>query len=301
MSELSWYKKSRNWFLYLFIISTVKVIRTLPRMTGIKFLRAIARLFFILVRKERNKTIAHLTQAFGKEKSAREIKELARDVYLHFGTVAADYICIPGLLKKNFLKTEVSVSGIENLEKIKKQGLGAIFLTGHFGNFELLAAWTARNGFPLNVVGKPIFDERLNRLVVETRQLAGMVNIPRGKGTREIIRCIQRKETLGILIDQDTKVQGIFVDFFNKPAHTATAPVFLSQKYKIPIIPIFMRLCEGYKYEVICEPEIKLQDTGNPEEDLVVNTQKCSDAYQKIITRYPEQWVWMHRRWKKQP
>jgi KDO2-lipid IV(A) lauroyltransferase len=104
-----------------------------------------------------------------------------------------------------------------------------------------------------------------------------------------------------MLIDQDTKVDGVFVKFFNQWAHTAVGPVVLARKYGLKIIPVFMRLNSHFTYYIEVQEPLRLEFTGNREHDLIVNTQKCSDAYEGIIRQYPEQWVWMHRRWKKQP
>jgi KDO2-lipid IV(A) lauroyltransferase len=104
-----------------------------------------------------------------------------------------------------------------------------------------------------------------------------------------------------MLIDQDTSVEGVFVNFFGRPAHTAVGPVALAMKYQVPIIPIFMRMKKNLKYHVECSAPLDLLTTGDEEHDLLVNTQKCSDAYERIIRRFPSQWVWMHERWKKQP
>ena len=91
---------------------------------------------------------------------------------------------------------------------------------------------------------------------------------------------------------------GVFVDFFGIPAHTPTGPVLLASKYEVPIVPIFMWLKEDLTYQLECFPALELSRTNDPVHDLQVNTQKCSDAYERIIRQHPEQWAWMHKRWK---
>ena len=116
-----------------------------------------------------------------------------------------------------------------------------------------------------------------------------------------ILRALKKGHSVGMLIDQDTKVQGVFVDFFGKPAHTPTGPSVLARKLDLPIIPIFMYMKDDLTYHLECQPPLELIKTSNQEKDIKDYTQKCSDAYEAIIRRYPEQWVWMHKRWKTQP
>ena len=293
-------KRIKNTIIYFFVLFFVHFIRLVPRRIGIAMMRTLGRIAFWAARSERDKTIRHLTFAFGKEKSAKEIKGLARSVFLHFSMAAVDAIRIPVFVKKG-INQFVSTENMQYAENARDAKRGPIILTAHFGNWEFMGAWLAQNGFPLRVIGTSAYDPRLDKMIVKTRNGAGYKNIARGKNTREIIRVLRQGIPLGILIDQDTRVEGVFVDFFGRKAHTATGPVVLAQKFNVPIVPIFIRLKKDLNYHIECFPPIKLEDTGNPEKDLVVNTQKCSDAIEQMVQRYPEQWVWMHERWKKQP
>jgi KDO2-lipid IV(A) lauroyltransferase len=104
-----------------------------------------------------------------------------------------------------------------------------------------------------------------------------------------------------MLIDLDTKVEGVFVKFFNRWAHTAIGPLVLAEKYGVKIVPVFMRLKKDLTYHIEIQDPLQLQFTEDKERDLFVNAQKCSNVCEQIIRHYPEQWVWMHERWKKQP
>jgi len=107
---------------------------------------------------------------------------------------------------------------------------------------------------------------------------------------------------LGMLVDQDiSDVNGVFVDFFGKKAHTPAGPVILAARYGVPIIPVFMHLEKNLTYCVKCYEPIEIVNTGNPKADVIINTQKCSDIYEAVIREHPEQWAWFHRRWKTQP
>jgi Kdo2-lipid IVA lauroyltransferase/acyltransferase len=293
-------KRIKNDLIYILVAFFVKILRLLPRRTAMAMMRGLARCAFCLARKEREKTIRHLTWAYGQEKSRAEIKTLARRVFRHFGGAAADAIRMPVLIK-NGLDRLVTVAGEEHLRQALQDGHGVIILTAHFGNWELLAAWIAQRGYAIKALGRAAYDPRLDRMIVSGRRQAGTINITRGKGTREIVRTLHQNECLVLLIDQDTNVEGVFVDFFNRPAHTAVGPVVLAKKYQAAIIPsfIFQKPDDSYHFEF--QPRVQMVWSTDDARDIVVNTQKCSDAIEAMVRRYPEQWVWMHERWKKKP
>lgn len=300
MSKRSYYKRLRDRLFSTFIRLLIAALCHLPRLTAIRVMRWVGLLTFTLDARGRKRTIAQLSMAFGHENSAAEIRALAAQVYRHFATAMTDTMRLPVILRHGINRL-ISVHGIHHLDQALASGQGVLMITGHFGNWELLGAWLAQNGYPLRVVGTILENAGLNKIVVDMRNQAGYTNIARGTGTREILRSLRQGCAIGMLIDQDTKVQGAFVEFFGRPAHTPTGPVILARKFEVPIIPIFMHLQADITYRIECEPPLTLEYTTDEARDLVVNTQKCSDVYERIIRRFPEQWVWMHKRWKKQP
>lgn len=283
-----------------FLRGLIWFLRRLSRRQAIALMRLVGRLLFLLDTRGRARTLRHLSMAFGKEKSPAEIDRLAAGVYRHFSTALADIMRLPLLLAAG-LDSLIQARGMHHLDQALATGQGVLMITGHFGNWELLGAWMAKSGYPLRVVGAPLENPGLDQIVVEMRNQAGYTNIARGEATRDIIRYLRQGAAIGMLIDQDTRVQGVFVSFFGHPAHTPTGPVLLARKFKLPIIPIFMHLKDDLTYQVECEPPLALRHTDDEAGDILANTQACSDAYERIIRRFPEQWVWMHKRWKTQP
>jgi len=300
MAKNASYKKIRDLLFAQSLKLLIRGLRHLPRRTAIWLMQGLGVLIFTFAKDDRLRTISQLSMAFGPEKSAAEIRALAAQVYRHFAIALADTMRLPVILSQG-LDTLISVQGIHHLEQALADGQGVLMITGHFGNWELLGAWMAQNGYPLRVVGTTLENPGVDKIVVEMRNQAGYTNIARGAGTRDIIRYLRQGCAIGMLIDQDTKVPGVFVHFFGRPTHTPTGPAILARKFKIPIIPIFMHLKDDLTYQIECEPPLDLEYTADEARDLVVNTQKCSDAYERIIRRFPEQWVWMHKRWKTQP
>ena len=300
MAKNASYKKIRDRLFAQFLNLLISGLRRTPRLAAIWLMRGIGLLIFTFDKSGRLRTIAQLSRAFGHEKSTAEIHRLAAQVYRHFATAIADTMRLPVILRQG-INTLISAQGMHHLEQALADGQGVLMITGHFGNWELLGAWMAQNGYPLRVVGTTLENPGLDKIVVEMRNQAGYTNIARGAGTRDIIRYLRQGCAIGMLIDQDTNVPGVFVQFFGRPTHTPTGPVILARKFQIPIIPIFMHLKDDLTYQIECEPPLDLKYTADEARDLVVNTQKCSDAYERIIRRFPEQWVWMHKRWKTQP
>lgn len=300
MNTQPFYKKIRDDIFYAFVVFLIKLMRMMPRSAALHIMRLLGNIAFIFGGNARKRTIEHLTFAFGSEKDASEIKKLARQVFVHFATAAADLVRLSKIIDAG-INNIVTSEGIEHLDKAFADGKGVMMLTGHFGNWEVLGAWLIQNGYQMKVVGTSLFDPRLDKILVETRNQAGYTNIARGKGTREILRTLKSGQAIGMLIDQDTKAEGEFATFFGRPAHTPMGPVVLAGKMGLPLIPIFMHMREDFTYHVKCEPPIDMTRTDDEENDIKFNLQRCSDVYEKVIREHPEQWVWMHKRWKTRP
>ena len=290
----------RDSIFYFLVAMLIRFLRLLPRMTAIRLMRFLGGITFTLAGKARGKTIRHLSMAFDKEKSAAEINLLARRTFVHFFTAAADLLRLPKLMDRGLDKI-VTTEGMHHLDEAFTAGRGALMITAHYGNWEVLGAWLGLHEYPIKVVGTALFDPRLDKILVETRNKAGYTNIARGKGTREILRTLKEGKAVGMLIDQDTNVPGVFVTFFGMPTHTPTGPVVLARKLKLPIIPIFMHMKSDFTYHITCYPPVEQIRTDDEMHDIQVNTQRCSDIYEKVIRLHPEQWVWMHKRWMTRP
>ncbi|MBN2232723.1 MAG: lysophospholipid acyltransferase family protein [Deltaproteobacteria bacterium] len=294
------HKRLRDYLFYALIRGLVSGVRILPRSPAIAVLRFLGGLVFAVGGEERCKTIRHLTHALGKEKSSAEIEAIARGVFRHFAAAGVDFVRMDAYVADGF-RGLVSCTGFEHLETAVAGGRGVIALTAHFGNWELLGAYVSFRGVPLRVVGTPLKHRRLDDLLVAARNRAGYGNIARGRDTREIIRALHRGDVLGMLIDQDTRVNGVFADFFGHPAHTPAGPLLLARKYDVPVVPMFMWLRDDLTYQFECLPPLDLVHSDDQDHDLRVNVRKCNEMYESMIRRHPEQWVWMHKRWKKRP
>ncbi len=293
-------KSLRHNAAYGGVLVLLAFFRAIPRRAGITVARMLALVFYAVSGYHRKNTIRHLTMAFGREKSQKEIKWIARHVFLHFATVAVDAIRIPIHIEKG-IDRYITTKNIQYLDAARQSGKGYLLMTGHFGNWELMGAWIAQKGYQPHAVAAALSNPKLNELMVRTRNEAGYINIERGNATKGVIQALKDGYPVGLLIDQDTRTKGVFVDFFGMKAHTPVGPALLAGLLDVPIITVAMHIKKDLTYEMQSFPPLRYVDTGDRGKDIITLTQKCSDVCEQMIREHPEQWAWMHRRWKKQP
>jgi len=176
-----------------------------------------------------------------------------------------------------------------------------IVVTAHVGAFELIGSYLGLKGYRPHGVGTALKDDRLNQLLIENRTSRGVVAIERGRETFKMLKTLKTGGMVVILIDQDTRVKSRFVNFLDKPAATPIGGTIMAQKTGASVIPIYITLQPDNTQLIQIFPEVPLQSSDDPENDLVVNTQRLSNPTEKVIQSYPAQWVWMHERWKTRP
>ena len=230
----------------------------------------------------------------------RRIRVIAKQCFENLGKTVLEFMQFPRMNSKQ-IQQYVSFEGVHHAKQALAQGKGAIILTGHFGNWELLAASISATIAPLTPIVRELRSPRLNSLVSSYRERAGYATIDRDTGIRHALRCLKRNELLGIVADVDTSVSGVFVDFFGRPAYTPYSPVAIALKTGAAILPTFIVRQSDGSHHAIIEPPLVLQRTDVKEKDLVINTQKFTKIIESYIRQYPTQWIWMHRRWKTQP
>lgn len=257
------------------------------------------RLFYLLVPRQRLIALHNLRCAF-PEKSDDEILRIARDVYRNMGIMAAEFFDIPRLTKEN-IGNFVEVDGIEHYLRAIEKGRGVLFFTGHFGNWELSATAAALLIKPAVVIYRKLDSTLLEHLVLRVRSAAGNTLLPKEHAMRTLIRSLKRNELVAILIDQNVAwYEGVFVDYFGRPACTTNGLALLALHTEAPVLPGYIvRLPDG-RYRLVIEPEVEVTRTGDRDTDVLVNTQRFTKVIEEVVRRYPDQWFWVHQRWKTQ-
>jgi KDO2-lipid IV(A) lauroyltransferase len=284
----------RRIFAYLLVKTLVAAAEVLPRSVGSGVFGRIGAAAHTLFRKSRRIALANLALVYGSEKPDKDIRRIARAAFVNMGRFAYD---VARLRKENpeSIKRIVAITGQHNLDNALARGKGVIALTGHIGNWELMGAYLSMMGYPINVLATKLKDSRLNNLLIGIRQSAGVIVIERSRGLRQAFRCLKKGEVLGVLIDQDTSVESVVVDFLGEPAKTAVGPVKLAARTGAPIVPMAMLMTDNGNYRLEVKSPIAINGDGSSLEEDV---ERCSKALEGFIQEEPSQWIWIHKRWK---
>jgi KDO2-lipid IV(A) lauroyltransferase len=294
-------RKVRYNLIYVLLHVMIFISGLMSRAAWLKFCGALGRLSSVFTANSRKRVVEHLTMVYGKEKTPEEIKALSNKVFKMLGMNAGDIIQSVNISSQEDFEKFRVINGLEHAEAAHKKGKGVIFLTAHIGPFEYIATELAFRGYKPLIVGTKLKDQRLNDLLASNRNKFGAQLVERGKDTVKLVKNLKLGGTMIILIDQDTKVKSRFVNFLGYPCATPIGATIMALKTGAAVVPMFLHQREDYKIEINCYPELEMTVTGDDETDLIVNTQKLSDVTEQEVRKYPEQWVWMHERWKTKP
>jgi KDO2-lipid IV(A) lauroyltransferase len=278
----------------------IKFVGALPqplaRAAGI----SIAWIVYFVHGKLRRVGMRNLELAF-PDKSVAERKRILRGVFTSLGRQVAEVCLFPRYTRENVSKTVV-YEGFENFERAVVRGKGVLFLTGHLGAWELSAFAHSLYGHPLGIVMRPLDNPYLDRLTRRYRTMHGNKTVDKDFA-RGLIAAMRNGETVGVLMDTNMIAsQGVFVDFFGIPACTASGMARVALKTDAAVVPGFTIWDPQLnKYRLRFDPPVELVRTKDREADVVANTQRFTNVIEDYIRRYPEQWLWVHRRWKTRP
>lgn len=240
----------------------------------------------------------NLERAF-PEKSVAERGAILASHYRELGRVFMEYARLPELARSREGEIVASVSGLEHLERARVAGRGAILLTGHYGNFELLGAWLGRlHG--VDFVVQPLSNPSADAALARMRERSGVGQIPRGSGVRRVFQSLRSNRWVAMLADQDARRTGVFVPFFGFPASTPAGPAELSLRTGAPIIMGFDRRRTDGRHELVIEAPLDPGDRLAPAAALRL-TAAHTARLEHHVREQPEMWFWLHRRWKTSP
>ena len=225
--------------------------------------------------------------------------EIINGMWSNIGRTFAEYVFLKDFKfnKTNF--DHIKINGTNYLNEIKNNNEPAIFYSGHFANFELMAMELDKFGIKCAAIYRPLNNFFLNPLMEYLRMKYICPNqIPKGRmGMREIISKVKDGYSIALMVDQRVS-EGPRTPFFNKPAHTTTVPAQLALKYNCKLVPISLERKEGPNFEMTIHEPYKIEKTGNDEEDTKNITLKINQIIEKMIINNPKQWIWSHNRWK---
>lgn len=264
---------------------------------------ALMLLYWCFDRKHREIGRINLGIAF-PEMPDGEARRIVRRVYLRMGTSAAEFIHLPRM-DRRYIESHFRIEGEEHLVRsLAETGQGCFVVTGHFGNWEFLSHAHAVLTFPVSIIVRPLNDPVVDRLVMERREHGGTVVIRKAESARAMLAAIRRGRAVGILIDQNVdRHKGVLVDFFTRKAYTTDGVARLALGLKANVHAAYIFREEGRRFHHVIRigPLIPM-DPGAPREEEVLRlTRRCNEELEQAIRSSPEQWFWLHRRWKTRP
>jgi KDO2-lipid IV(A) lauroyltransferase len=279
----------------------IKILGLMPRRLARAFAIGIGGVVYLLHFRLREVGMRNLEMAL-PEKSEVERARILRGVFTSLGRQLAELCQFPKYTKDN-VEDVVLYDGLENYQRAYARGKGVLFLTAHFGGWELSAFAHSLHGHWLHVVMRPMDNEYLDRMLQGYRTMHGNKVVPKDDFVRGLLAAMKAGETVGILMDTNmTPPQGVFVDFFGVPACTASGLARIALRTDAAVVPGFTIWDEALgKYRLRFDPAVELARTGDLEADIVANTQKFTKVIEDYVRKYPEQWLWVHRRWKTRP
>ncbi|MEE9442645.1 MAG: lysophospholipid acyltransferase family protein [candidate division Zixibacteria bacterium] len=277
------------------------LINFLPRFITLFLGELLGMIAYCLIKKERHKTLLNLDRAYGNSLSYHRKKEIARLCFQTFGRAALEDMRMRRYYQTQ-MRPNIEIVGEENLKKAYQKGKGIVAFTGHIGNFELLAAWVAQSGYKAAVIGRELYDKRLDEMLIANRTAMDIVNIRTDDSPRDILRFLKDNYAIGFLIDTDSfRVGGELTPFFGRLAKTPIGPTQLGLVSGAAFLPIFCLSFPRGKYKIVIGEELTIESRERTRENIYKITGRMTKEIEKIIRRHPDQWIWMHNRWHTRP
>ncbi|PYX98130.1 MAG: lipid A biosynthesis acyltransferase [Acidobacteria bacterium] len=291
----------RQKFEYVAVYLFVRVLGSLPRRLSRAFGIGLGMAAYIVVGRLRRVGMRNLEIAFPEMPKNRH-SQIIRELFTGFGRHLAEFCMFPRYTAEN-ARSVALYDGFENYTAGRDAGRGVLLLTAHLGAWEIGSFVHSIFGNPIKIVVRRLDNPKVDALVERYRTLHGNQTFAKEDFARGLLAAMKAGETVGILMDTNmTPPQGVFVNFFGKPACTASGMARVALRSGAAVVPAFTIWDKNLKkYRVRFDPTLQLVSTGDDDADAITNTALFNRVIQNYVTRYPEQWLWVHRRWKTRP
>ena len=271
----------------------------LPRGAALRAFAAIGTVVHRIDRPAVRRSLDHLAIAFGAPARPGDHDAL---VLAMFRATARNVVDVlrPFPRERAAVQRLVRFEGLEHLDAARRGGRGVIALSAHLGNWEVLGAALAAQGIPVDVVAQKVFEPGAHRMLNDWRRCAGVEVHARGGGLARVLRALRAGHVVGMLVDQDTPGPSLFASFFGHAARTPRSPFLLARRTGAALVPMWIRMDDGGQHVAVIEPALEAAD-GHGDAALVADAEAWHRRLEAAIRRFPEQWVWHHRRWRTRP
>lgn len=296
-------KSTRHFLEYAFFNLLLWLLRPLPQQTVVKMGRAIGGLAFLFSGKRKQSAKTNLDIMFGDSKSPDEKNKIIKKSFQNL-TVSALQCLWATSDTENRVRglIEGEPAGLDLLRQSLKKNKGIFFLTAHYGNWEIMGLLHGYLGIcPLSSIVRKLDNPYLDRVTKIFRTISGNKIIYRDQSPLKIVREIKNKGCVAVMMDQNTAMGGVFVDFFGKNAATPRSLALLSYRTGTPILPLFCYPTDKGTYRIEYGPELQFEKTDNKANDILNWTQHCQQFIENVIRENPAPWMCGHRRWKTRP
>ncbi|MBA2883047.1 KDO2-lipid IV(A) lauroyltransferase [Desulfosalsimonas propionicica] len=287
-------------FFYFLIVQGFFLIGLIPRKTAVHAANWLGRLWFAADRRHREIAVSNIGRVFGGQMTPQQIRAMARSVFCSLVRIVFE---IGWSLRLNHtdIRKHFRFSGMHHLQAALGEKKGVLVLTGHIGNWELLPLAMGQVGLPVSAMYRPLEFEPLDRFFISQRSRYGARLLAKRRAMRGMLSALHNNELIGMLLDQNARVKdGVFVDFFGSPACTGKGMALLARRTGAPVVPVFLVREKGY-YRVECHPALPKIETRDKTKDIEAATALYNKVIEDMIRRYPQQWFWVHHRWKTKP
>ncbi|MGB2600271.1 MAG: lysophospholipid acyltransferase family protein [Candidatus Omnitrophota bacterium] len=291
--------KTRRYYFYYLLKTLFFALSFIPLKISLAIADFLGKTAFSLVGKYRNVAISNLDEVFSPDHKSNT--RIARGVFANFAKNGAEWIKLSTIDQMDLGEIVTEDEGLEYLDDVLSGGKGAVVLGFHFGNWELLGFYLRYKGYPGALVARRLYFYKYDKFITKMRQRFDAPVIYRDESPKKMLKVLKGGGILGIVPDQDVEnVDGVFVDFFGKKAHTPTAPVKLAMAAKTQLVPVFVIRKKDNTHKLVVEKPIDVLKGDGSEEDVKRYTQAWTSLLEKYVREYPEQWAWVHKRWKTQ-
>jgi KDO2-lipid IV(A) lauroyltransferase len=289
------------WLQYVALRAVEMLLQCFPIEDNLKAASLVGDLMYFLDRKHRERALENLRASFPAASDA-ELRRIARKSCEHLIMVGAETLCMPRLMQFNKYLDYIDISGCIEPFQYVAAGNPAILVTGHFGNWEMMGFSMAAMGFPPTAVARPLDNPYLNDYIMGLRQRTGLKILFKEGMTDEAMADLRRGRPLGLIADQDAGRRGFFVDFFGRKASAYKSIAYLAMEENIPIfVGGVYRVGPGFRYRIEMTDRIMPGDYPKDIDGAVAITQRYTTGIEKVVRIAPEQYLWVHRRWKTRP
>ena len=254
-----------------------------------------------LITKDQRLIFRHLSLCYNGSLTVREKVNIGQRFFINSGRNISDLIRFENHYDRD-IHGLIDVEGMAHFDNAYKKGKGVFGITGHLGNFELLAVFLAKCGYRIGVVSRPLADNKLNEMLITNRKKMGIANFYASENPIGVVKWLKSGGAIGVLIDTDSsRVKGDFFPFYNRLSKLPVGQSVMALRLGSPLVPIACVRNGNNRYKVIIRPEIPINNTGDLKNDINRITRSCSLELETMIRTYPDQWIWMHNRWKSSP